>query len=276
MNDRITLRSGTIEAVVVPGAGGRLGSLRIDGLETLVTEGWGPLAWGAYPMIPWAGRLARGVLAWGGEEHRFPTHLLPPHAIHGTLLERAWEVARVTDDAAELRATLEDPWPFGGSASHGVRLAPDRLESTIEVRAAGRPFPAIVGWHPWFARTLRDAAGTAHGGRVEIDLPAATMLRRGTDGLPDGTEVRPIPPEPWDDCFAELDGAPAVTWPGALRIEVESAAPYVVVYTQEESGVCVEPQTGPPNGLNTGSGVAIVRPGRPLVASMTLRWSRLV
>jgi aldose 1-epimerase len=269
----ITLRSGAVEAVLVPSAGGRIGSLTVDGLKTLVTEGWGPLAWGAYPMVPWAGRLAGGVLTWRGEEHRFPTHVAPPHAIHGTLLERAWEVASATGDAAELRATLDDPWPFGGVALFRVRVAPDRLESEIEVRATDRPFPAIVGWHPWFARVMRDAAGMAHGGRVEVDLPAAAMLHRGADGLPDGSEVRPIPPGPWDDCFVELAGPPSVTWAGALRIEVESDAPCVVVYTEQESGVCVEPQTGPPDGLNTGD-FTLVEPGRPLVATMRLRWHR--
>ncbi len=273
--DGLTLRSGSVEAVLLPGAGGRVGSLRIGGLETLVTEGWGPLAWGAYPMVPWAGRLRDGVLRWGGEEHRFPTHLMPPHAIHGTLLERAWEVASASADAAELRATLDEPWPFGGEARFRVRVLPDRLESQIEVRAAARPFPAIVGWHPWFARTLLDATGAVHGGPVEIDLPAGAMLHRGPDGLPDGTDVRPIPPQPWDDCFVDLARAPSVTWPGALQIQVASDAPWIVVYTEQEPGVCVEPQTGPPDGLNTGEGAAIVEPGRPLVASMALTWRRV-
>ena len=272
--DRVHLRAGRAEAVVVPGAGGRIGSLRIDGLEALVTEGWGPMTWGAYPMVPWAGRLDRGVLRWAGAEHRFPTHLAPPHAIHGTLLECPWDVTDASADAVEMMARLEEPWPFGGTAAHRVRLAPDRLDATLEVRADAAPFPAIVGWHPWFARTLRDAAGAAHGERVVVDLPAAAMLRRGPDGLPDGTIVQPVPPEPWDDCFTELAAPPAVEWPGALRIAVESGAPYVVVYTEQGSGVCVEPQTGPPNGLNTG-GHAIVEPGHPLVATMTLRWSRI-
>lgn len=271
--ERIVLRAGAAEAVVVPGAGGRIGSLRIDGLETLVTEGWGPLAWGAYPMVPWAGRLDRGILRWAGAEHRFPTHIAPPHAIHGTLMERSWEVVAATTDAVELATDLGEPWPFGGTAVHRVRLAEGRLVADLEVNADAATFPAIVGWHPWFARTLRDARGHAHGGSVVVDLPAGAMLRRGLDGLPDGTVVRPVPPEPWDDCFTELSAPPSVEWPGALRVVVESDAPYVVVYTEQESGVCVEPQTGPPNGLNTGEH-AVVEPGRPLVATMTLRWSR--
>jgi aldose 1-epimerase len=46
------------------------------------------------------------------------------------------------------------------------------------------------------------------------------------------------------------------------------------VYTEPEHAVCVEPQTGPPNGLNTAEH-AVVRAGAPLVASVTMRWRRL-
>ncbi|MCU0504451.1 MAG: aldose 1-epimerase [Chloroflexi bacterium] len=271
LQGRPILRAGDLEAVVVPECGGRIGSLRIAGLEVLVTEGWGPLAWGAYPMVPWAGRLDRGVLRWRDEEHRFPTDVTPPHAIHGTLMDGPWKVMGASGSSIELRADLAAPWPFGGVATHRLRVAPDRLEAVLEVRATDRPFPAIVGWHPWFARRLRDGAGDIHGGSAAVDVPAAAMLHRGADGLPDGTVVRPIPPGPWDDCFTELSGGPSVTWPGALRIDVESDARYVVVYTEQESGVCVEPQTGPPNGLNAVEH-ALVEPGRPLVATMTLRW----
>ena len=65
-----------------------------------------------------------------------------------------------------------------------------------------------------------------------------------------------------------------VRWPGAFEIALESDAAYWVVYTEDAAGVCVEPQTGPPNGLNTGP-FTLVEPGRPLIASMTLRWRRL-
>ena len=165
--DRLALRAGRAEAVVAPAEGGRIASLRIDGLETLVTEGWGPLAWGAYPMVPWAGRLADGILRWDGAAHRLPTHLAPPHAIHGTLLESPWDVAEATPEAVVMTAHLDDPWPFGGTVVHRVQLAEDRLEATLEVRAEAAVFPTIVGWHPWFVRTLRDAAG----------VPRSTLIR---------------------------------------------------------------------------------------------------
>ena len=270
---RLTLRAGGAEVIVDPAAGGRIAALRVDGLDLLVTHGYGPLAWGAYPMVPWAGRLRDGLLTFDGRAYPLPTHLLPPHAIHGTLVEAAWDVETpVGPTGAVLRAPLGATWPFGGHAVHHVALAEDSLTARLEVHADARPFPAIAGWHPWFRRTLRGPAG-AEGGPVEVDLRAGGMLLRGEDGLPTG-EVGPVPPGPWDDCFVDVTSPPLVRWPGAFEITLESDAAYWVVYTEHADGVCVEPQTGPPNGLNTGA-YTLVEPGRPLTASMTLRWRRL-
>jgi aldose 1-epimerase len=225
-------------------------------------------------MVPWAGRVRDGVLRWRGEEHRLPTDVLPPHAIHGTLLETAWQVVDAGPDAATLAADLAAPWPFGGRAIHRVALSPSSLRAELEVQAGDRPMPAIVGWHPWFPRVLRDDTGAAVGEPVVVDLDAEAMLRRGADGLPDGAMIRPIPPGPWDDCFVGLTASPGVHWPGALEVRIASDAPWWVVYTENPTGVCVEPQTGPPNGLNTAEH-AVVEPGVPLVASMSVRWRRL-
>ncbi len=274
MNERVVLRAGDCEAILDPGAGGRIAALRIDGLDLLLTKGAGPLAWGCYPMVPWAGRLREGVLRWAGREHCLPISLLPPHAIHGTLLEAAWEILEAGPTSATVAADLGPPWPFGGRAIHRVSLAADHLHAELEVHAGDLDMPAIVGWHPWFPRTLRDAAGTIAGLPVEVDLDAGGMLRRGPDGLPDGTVRRPIPPEPWDDCFVDVAGSPGVHWPRALAVEIVSDARWWVVYTEHQDGVCVEPQTGPPDGLNTADH-AVVRPGEPLRASMTIRWRRL-
>jgi aldose 1-epimerase len=155
-----------------------------------------------------------------------------------------------------------------------VRLAADTLHAELEVHAGDRPMPAIVGWHPWFPRVLRDASGAAAGEPLVVDLAAGGMLRRGPDGLPTGEVVRPIPPGPWDDCFVEVAGSPGIHWPGALEVRIASDVPCWVVYTEREDAVCVEPQTGPPNGLNTGE-CAVVEPGSPLLAAMAITWRRL-
>jgi aldose 1-epimerase len=75
------------------------------------------------------------------------------------------------------------------------------------------------------------------------------MFSRDSDGLPTGDLVKPGP-RPWDDCFTQIRGVPQVVYEGAARIYIESDAPYWVVYDEDQEGVCVEPQTAPPDAAN--------------------------
>jgi aldose 1-epimerase len=102
-----------------------------------------------------------------------------------------------------------------------------------------------MGMHPWFARDLD------RGGSAEIEFSAEKMLRRNSEGLPTGELITP-PAPPWDDAFTQLRGTPAVVWEGVARIDIESDAPWWVVYTEDSDGVCIEPQTAPPDAANLG------------------------
>jgi glutamyl-tRNA synthetase len=44
----------------------------------------------------------------------------------------------------------------------------------------------------------------------------------------------------------------SVIWEDAARIDIESDAPWWVVYTEDSDGVCIEPQTAPPDAANLG------------------------
>jgi aldose 1-epimerase len=43
----------------------------------------------------------------------------------------------------------------------------------------------------------------------------------------------------------------SLLWPGKLRLDMTSSAPSMVVYDKQPDAACVEPLSGPPNGLNT-------------------------
>ena len=58
------------------------------------------------------------------------------------------------------------------------------------------------------------------------------------------------PKQPWDDAFTEVRGVPAVLYEDVLRIDIESDAPWWVVYTEDSEGICVEPQSAPPDAAN--------------------------
>ncbi|MFJ8789002.1 aldose 1-epimerase [Streptomyces sp. NPDC102462] len=260
-NEPITLTAGDAEVRLQPGNGGRIAGLRIAGTE-LLRQGD---RFGCFPMVPWCGRIRDGRFLNGATTHQMPLNS-PPHAIHGTARDGAWHTARVGSDEAVMTYDLVEPWPYSGRVTQIVALTEDALTLTMSVETYDSSFPAQIGWHPWFHRNL-------DGADVRLDFSPAWQEERGADHLPTGNRVAPRP-GPWDDCFGMPDGVDVtLTWPGRLELTVASPERWVVVYDEQEAAVCVEPQTGPPNGLNTLP--RLVTPLEPLEATTTWRWRRL-
>ncbi|MQY14186.1 hypothetical protein SRB5_43480 [Streptomyces sp. RB5] len=259
------LEAGAAVATIDPHLGCRITSLTVGGRE-LLRQGE---RFGSFPMVPWCGRIANGRFLAGGITHQMPRNA-PPHASHGTGRNVEWRQVRTGDDpgtAAVFSYDLGDPWPYKGTVTQRFELAADGLTVTMGVETAEVSFPAQAGWHPWFNRFLGDS------GEVEIAFDAAWQEERGDDHLPTGERVEPRP-GPWDDCFGMPYGVDVtLTWPGALELKVTSREEWVVVYDEQPEAVCVEPQTGPPNGLNTQP--RLVTPIEPLEASMTWSWRTL-
>ncbi|WP_306188807.1 MULTISPECIES: aldose 1-epimerase [unclassified Streptomyces] len=262
-NEDITLTAGDAEATVQPGNGGRIGGLRVGGLE-LLRQGE---RFGCFPMVPWCGRIREGRFRDGATVHQMPLNS-PPHAIHGTARDGAWHTARVSADEAVITYDLVDPWPYRGRVTQMVALTEDSLTLTMSVETYESSFPAQIGWHPWFHRNL----GGPGAQDARLDFAPAWQEERGDDHLPTGHRVDPKP-GPWDDCFGMPDGVDVtLTWPGQLELRVTSPEKWVVVYDEQEAAVCVEPQTGPPDGLNTHP--HLVTPLEPLEATTTWSWRR--
>ncbi|MEN3582671.1 aldose 1-epimerase [Streptomyces sp. ZYX-F-203] len=260
-DETIILSAGEAEATVRPDNGGRIAGLRVGGTE-LLRQGD---RYGCFPMAPWCGRIRDGRFRDGGSVRQMPLNS-PPHAIHGTARDGAWRTARATREEAVLTHDLAAPWPYPGRVTQRITLTGDGLTLAMSLEAHGSSFPAQVGWHPWFNRSL-------DGAEAALAFEPAWQEERGPDHLPTGRRTEPAP-GPWDDCFGMPGGVDAtLTWPGRLELRVTSPAEWVVVYDEQEAAVCVEPQTGPPNGLNTLP--RLVTPLEPLEASTTWRWRRL-
>ncbi|MGW5100761.1 aldose epimerase family protein [Streptomyces sp. NPDC004100] len=260
-DEDIVLTAGDAEVVVRPGKGGRVAGLKVAGTE-LLRQGE---RFGCFPMVPWCGRIRDGRFLDGGVVRQMPLNS-PPHAIHGTTRDGAWRTARVSADEAVLTFELTDPWPHPGKVTQIVSVGEDSLTLTMSVETYEDSFPAQIGWHPWFNRTLG-------GEGVRIDFTPAWQEERGADHLPTGNRIDPRP-GPWDDCFGMPDGVDVtLTWPEQLELKLTSREQWAVVYDEQDAAVCVEPQTGPPNGLNTMP--RLVTPLEPLEASTTWRWRRL-
>ncbi|WP_267241573.1 aldose 1-epimerase [Streptomyces sp. PR69] len=259
----VLLAAGDVELTVRPDNGCRIASLVIGGAE-LLRQGE---RYGTFPMVPWCGRVADGRFRNGGVLHQLPLNS-PPHAIHGTGRDSVWRTARAGKSEASFTYDLADPWPYSGRVTQTVELTEQSLTLALGIETYDTSFPAQAGWHPWFRRRL-----DAQGEEARIDFTPAWQEKRGSDQLPTGERIAPLP-GPWDDCFGMPDGvAVTLTWPGQLELTVTSPARWVVIYDEQEEAVCVEPQSGPPNGLNTDP--RLVTPLEPLELTATWSWRRL-
>lgn len=257
--ERVLAAGDEVELRVDAAAGGRISSLRIRGEELLVPRSVEPLAWGCYPMAPFAGRLRDGRFLFGAHRHQLPLNM-PPHAIHGTVFTRPWEW--IGDDMLETGLGADWPWP--GRVEQRFLVTEDCVSVSLDVHAADHPFPASAGFHPWFRRQL------GRGAPLQLDVSPGYRYARDDTGIPNG-DLLPPGEGPWDDTFTGFTRNPAIEWPGVLRLEMASNHTHWVIYDRLAHAVCVEPLTAPPNALN--GAAHLVSPGRPLRITMTLRWS---
>ena len=202
------LSAAAVEAIVDLATGGRVASLldrRPRAAYARTATGRSSGARSRWRRTP-AGSAMAGSHSKGGIM-RLPA-TLPPHAIHGTVLDRPLATSSQT---VRSRTDLGPDWPFAGRAVQRFELSADSLMCRLEVHA-DEPMPASIGWHPWFVRRLEGVPG-----ELELDLDAGAMLVRDADGIATDRRVEP-PPGPWDDCFVDLRRPPLLRWPGFLEL----------------------------------------------------------
>ena len=235
------LDSGELSVLIDLNQGARIASLQWRDLEFSVPFRGGLFNWGWYSMAPWAGRIRNGLIKdSSGKELQLPTVFDPPNALHGFGVIESWE------DLGGGRSRLRLPEPYlGAIVEQNIEVLDNALRWSLEYDAGSCDLPAWIGMHPWFPRDLD------RGGSAEIEFHAKKMFAKDDYGLPSGKLIAPSP-QPWDDCFTEVEGVPAVVWEDVMRVSIESDAPYWVVYNEDSEGVCIEPQTAPPDAANLG------------------------
>ena len=225
-----------ISALVYPEFGGRVGSLTLDSHELFISsaDNNDPLSWGCYPMVPYAGRVRNGLLNFGGDEFSLRKNL-PPHSIHGTVFDQSWFVVSHSSSTALLETDLGPEWPFVGTVQHHIEITNNGIELQLNVNAK-KSMPIQVGWHPWFVKPDR------------TELHFGAMLQRDTVGI--ATEVRiPQPTTHVDDCFVDPEKPLTITI-GTVQVTLSSDCSHWVLYDMPPHATCIEPQSGPPNGIN--------------------------
>ena len=236
----LSIGNDRIRVDVAPDHGGRVAQITADGVALLIGHDEAhepsPLAWGSYPMVPWAGRIRRGRFRFDGAEFELPVNF-GAHAMHGVGFDAAWIVTRQAPDqlALELPLPNDARWPFGGTARQRIAVAGDTVRFELAATAGDRPMPASLGWHPWFRKPDR------------FDFRPRAMYRRDEDYIA-VDELVDVPPGPWDDCFVN-DRPVALTIDGT-EVRITSDCRDWVVYDMPAHATCIEPQSGPPDAFS--------------------------
>ena len=174
-------------------AGARFASLVVGGHELLVTDGDGPIWWGCYPMVPFAGRIRDGGFAFRGATHqlaREPAAQRHPRDGVRTGLDRG--VGRRGSRGPELTTDLGPGWPFAGRVTQSIVLGAGWLDARPD------------------ARGRRADAGLA---RLASLVPPRRSAGRAGSSPSTPFDVRPRPGRPADRRAAAAHGRARGTTP---------------------------------------------------------------
>jgi len=276
LGDVIEMTAGSAVVHIYPDQGGRLGQIVVDGDELLrgpdsgAPLGWG--YWGCYPLLPWCNRIPGGRFRFEGRDLEVPISWSDGTAIHGLTADVPWVVSERSDElVVEHVDVVTGPYRVRGSQRFA--MTDTHLDLRLEVENLGPDrVPVGLGVHPWF--------------RAGIVAVPATMCWPGDTPMPTGAPVpvgvdedlrAPRVPLPMDRCYTGLTGDEAVV-PG-LRLSWSAEATQVVVYSEAEGWVCVEPVTMANDGFALadagieGTGVVGLDPGATFGVSYRFAWA---
>jgi len=259
----IALHCGELSISIDLAHGARAVSLRCDGEELLGGNSADPVEHGMYPMGPWAGRLLGNEVHADEQSWPMPVNY-GPWALHGTVLDRPWEVVGLMQESDHAwlaaRTELGEHWPWRGSMELTWSLHRSILRTSLILRAHGSEFPAVIGMHPWLRKTTRF-------GEAQWQARGAVMAERRPDFSLTGELVTDPPIHgTLDDAFLVPDARAQVSWGHGLSLEIHQSHQWFVVYDAHPQLLCIEPQTGPTDGLHDGAfgSPVLVSPGKPL------------
>jgi aldose 1-epimerase len=180
---------------------------------------------------------------------------MAPHAIHGTVLDRPWTTISSSPSVMAMKIDLGPAWGFAGEVTQTITVANDIIEFRLHLVTSDATMPAQVGWHPWFARPCK------------LETQFEKMYLRDKYGIPTGETISPTA-GPHDDCFSGSQRTPKLNFDDKVKLEIETDCTHWVVYDEPKHAICVEPQSGPPDGFNLDP--TIITPTTPLTRFMRL------
>jgi aldose 1-epimerase len=250
----------------------------------------------SFPLVPWSNRVRHGTLPWNDEAYQLRRWGTDDFAMHGTAVEFPWEVIERGTDHATLEFDARGyygvnfPWDFVTRAEFMLDGARFGWRLSIE-NVDDETFPAGLGHHPYFVRTLTTGDGAAFdsGAQLQVNCERAYTL---IDGMADGPAgpipnsydfraMRPLGPDFVDTCQTARSSPIAATieYPGALTVDLfaDDLLSHLVVYLPVgEPFFAVEPVTNANDAFTlhalgvSGVGVFPVEPGERVSTGFSL------
>ena len=263
----ISLRHADISLDLDELQGGRATAWKVADHELLGYNSTHEIEYGMYPMAPWAGRISGNEVSRDGRSYPQPINFAP-WAIHGLVLTEPFAVVEREPHHVVLQREFSSTWPWSGGVRCAWTLDDDGLTTEVTCYSRSEDFPAVLGWHPWFRRAI-------DGVQASWTTDCNEMLIRGDDSLPTGERCTvDLDHGPFDDVLTGGRTA-SIEWQGILRIEIENSQPWFVVFDELSEFICIEPQTGPADGLSDRHApITFVTPEQPLVMRTQWRFIR--
>lgn len=275
----VAIASAGLTAEFRPDLGGRLTRLALmsgdDIVVPLQENDFDPLVWpkaGAYPLIPYHNRIARGRLAVGGGSVLLPSHpAVLPHSLHGPAQRCPWTLREHSPAGVTMHLDYEADadWPWDFAASQSFSVSDDTLSIHLSVcNRDQRVMPAGLGWHPYFPGTAAVQHDAVHrwphrgdflpeGRRVEIDDP-----------FPEGSSSTAYL-QNWRRARLAIAGV------GMVTMSASQEFAHLVLH-QAGSYTCIEAVSHVADGFNLaargvkGTGTCLLDPGEVLAGSIAL------
>lgn len=265
---QIDLRSGGIAALSYDGA---------PLLESYDTAQLPPAAANSV-LAPWPNRTEDGIFSWKGTEHQLAITEPERHnAIHGFVLDAAWQIVNHDPDRVEIAADIapQQGWPWALRVTASYLLDEQGLHCTYGASTQEDSVPFAFGLHPYLSPqgTTVDEA--------ELRLPPVEHHLLDARNVPTGEHA----PVELSHCVAELE-LDDLFYVGPVPHTVELAADgrgvrmdsgeglgWLQIYTAPDfpgrgRAIAVEPMSAPPNALRTGTDLVELGPDRPWQATV--------
>jgi aldose 1-epimerase len=279
----LALAKDALSLTLSPAAGGAIAGFACRGrpvLRPAVADGRYADQLACFPLVPFSNRVRDGRFSYGGRIVDLPRNHFDPHPLHGDGWHARWQIGEADNAGASLiyDHAAAAGWPWRYRAEQRFALGPHGLTAGLGLaNLADRPFPAGLGFHPYFPRA---------GARLRTTLGAVWLA----DATKIPTELVPVPPQ-WDfsqgrlvdgldidHCFTGWCGEAIIDWPyGSCRLAAPPPLDKLVIYVPPgQDFFCVEPVSHVNDGFNlrargvADTGIRDLAPGEALAVEMSL------